>query len=388
MQNQNLTLFDLRITRTNGSSSQTTVQSSNRTFTFTGFNANGDFIHPTAGTYNKNHVSFCGGKTLNQVLDPPGSRTVTEVFGPQSGFVTGGHAPSMSSPSSQEWDNIRNRALDRLYDKINHQYTNLSVDIAEGHETRRMISKAVQSARGIVSAVRKVVRTVKHGDIVPVLSNAWLQWQYGWRPLVKSVYGLLEFTTNRFANGYTFRCSAKEPMRSWQMQKDDLYPHIVETWGGEGFNRVSFSVTATMADQTAFDRAAITSLDPVSIAWELVPYSFVVDWFYDIGGYLALQEAALGNGMVFNYGHETRISVWRSWKREVGAGITGAGTPVSPRRLTSSDLSSKRYQVGKTRIKLTAFPRPRRPTLKVNLGAQRILSAGALLANLMRPSGR
>jgi len=389
MQARNWTTQESRRTYVNGVLTNSVMANdTNYTFSFTGFNATNDFIHPTPGTYVKNWVGFCGGNTRNQVLNPPGSRTVTDIYGPQPGFTTGGHAPSMPSFSAQEWTNLRNRALEKLYDKMNHHAANVAVSVAEGHETRRMISGAIKSAGSVIAAARKTVRSIKHGEIVQVLSKAWLASQYGWRPLLQDVYGLLTFTTNRFVNGYTFKAGKKSFVETNNTLHPPTYPHISEIYTGKGFNAVYFSITATMSNQEAFDRAAITSLDPASIMWELVPYSFVVDWFYDVGGYLALQEAALGNGMQFAYGHETRLSYWKSKKVEVGAGITGNGTAVSPLRLTSSDLSSRRTQVSKSRIALTGFPRPRSPTLKVDLGASRVLSAGALLATLLAPSKR
>lgn len=34
--------------------------------------------------------------------------------------------------------------------------------------------------------------------------------------------------------------------------------------------------------------------NPVEVVWELVPYSFVVDWFLDVGGWVSSLSAAVG----------------------------------------------------------------------------------------------
>lgn len=104
--------------------------------------------------------------------------------------------------------------------------------------------------------------------------------------------------------------------------------------------------------------------------------SFVLDWFVDIGGYLQLQEAALGNGLAFKRGFLT-VSNLNFYKARVyGAGKSGTN-------IYQVDLQGSRRVTSKSRTRLFAFPRPAYPTVQVDLGWQRILSAGALLAQAL-----
>jgi hypothetical protein len=50
--------------------------------------------------------------------------------------------------------------------------------------------------------------------------------------------------------------------------------------------------------------------NPLSLAWELLPYSFVVDWFLPIGQFLSSLDYALG--LEFRYGWMT-VQHRQSW---------------------------------------------------------------------------
>jgi hypothetical protein len=54
-------------------------------------------------------------------------------------------------------------------------------------------------------------------------------------------------------------------------------------------------------------------LNPASVYWETIPFSFVVDWFVDVGGYLNAQAAL----RLFRLkgGTATHRHEWHSWKR-------------------------------------------------------------------------
>jgi hypothetical protein len=51
---------------------------------------------------------------------------------------------------------------------------------------------------------------------------------------------------------------------------------------------------ARIANQTVRRAVALGVANPASIAWELVPYSFVVDWFVPVGNTLEAMTATAG----------------------------------------------------------------------------------------------
>jgi hypothetical protein len=77
-------------------------------------------------------------------------------------------------------------------------------------------------------------------------------------------------------------------------------------------------------------------LNPLSIAWELVPWSFVADWMFNISGYLdswsafaglGLQEAYTTKGQTTNW---TSVCIHGSCSGQEGAVSRGLGVPSNP----------------------------------------------------------
>jgi hypothetical protein len=155
-----------------------------------------------------------------------------------------------------------------------------------------------------------------------------------------------------------------------------LYPIQIRK-SGNIIRQVEYKVVCRVSNQSAFDLARITSLNPVSIAWELVPFSFVFDWFWDVGGYLSLQEAAWGRGLTFVRGYKTVTYVHDITalcvqdKTNVGSGYW------------SCYFKGSDYRAWKQRTVLGSFPRPSLPKLEVKLGVQRLLSAASLLRTVI-----
>jgi hypothetical protein len=63
------------------------------------------------------------------------------------------------------------------------------------------------------------------------------------------------------------------------------------SWSGVGSTRAQLIARLSEVDTVKL----VGLLDPASVAWELLPYSFVVDWFIPIGQYLAAR--ALPNAL-------------------------------------------------------------------------------------------
>jgi hypothetical protein len=121
----------------------------------------------------------------------------------------------------------------------------------------------------------------------------------------------------------------------------------------------------------------LTSLNPASITWELTPFSFVFDWFLDVGGYLKNLESSLvtssgwASGFM-TYGH----------KKVCNSEIKGSGKSLSSGRYISGARKGSRIDTNGTRGVLVSPPAPRLPTFNSSFGASRLVTAAALLKTL------
>lgn len=127
--------------------------------------------------------------------------------------------------------------------------------------------------------------------------NRWLEYQYGWKPLLSDVYE----ATSRIANR-----DASHPQRTYLTVRKSLSllesEKLHVSWTGFGINTyrrkemhglVRFDFTPD-PDSGALKTADEWGLlNPLSIGWELVPFSFVVDWAVPVGDCLSSITASL-----------------------------------------------------------------------------------------------
>lgn len=72
---------------------------------------------------------------------------------------------------------------------------------------------------------------------------------------------------------------------------------------GQSFRSCRMKIYAKISNETLANAASIGLLNPAQVAWELVPYSFVVDWFLPVGSFLeTLTDTA---GLTFVSGVQT-----------------------------------------------------------------------------------
>jgi hypothetical protein len=118
--------------------------------------------------------------------------------------------------------------------------------------------------------------------------------------------------------------------------------------------------------------------NPINLAWEILPYSFVLDWFLPIGPYLETLSAY--DGLVFLDGSKTEFM-----KQYVTVGVNLMNVPVTPvgYKLNESAYYT-RDAVVHSRSKLTSFPRLRLPSFKNGVSVTHAANALALMTSAFK----
>lgn len=268
------------------------------------------------------------------------------------------------------WDILWNSALADLYEQLRSgdagSGLNLAVDAAES----RQVLKMVKDATKLVNFVRSF-HPKKWGD-------RWLEYQYGWKPLVSSVYGTADAILNRRLYSYQrIVGKGREGEDSVRIRKGFVGEGATEYISKRYRSRLMVSAEFETPNDTRQQIAGYTSLNPAVIAWELVPYSFIVDWFIDIGGYLQTMESALAYGQAFKGGFTVR-----GYKLLQSSTVRWAQAMPGLNEFGSGEAYFR--QSYKQRGGLGAFPIPVLPSFKVDLGSSRLLSAASLLSQHLR----
>jgi hypothetical protein len=221
--------------------------------------------------------------------------------------------------------------------------------------------------------VKDLSKAVKSGKIPNSAANRWLEYWYGWKPLAQDVYGLYELLQERlepallvhgrgqgrytFTGGFTgTRSGSTHPPYHFS----EYSPLVC---------RCNLTGRVDSADYLrTINRVGL--LNPVGLAWDLIPFSFVVDWVYPIGDVAHGLSATAGLSFV---GGHTTARYERSVKAVVAPGYTVEGS-ASPQMLIET--------FGFNRTKLTSFPRPVTYMRSPFTGSSRIATVLALITKL------
>lgn len=260
-----------------------------------------------------------------------------------SGVYTGTYP--VTSVADSSWHSITPVLLDgndtikaqnRVFAKMKGSDFNASIFLAEGHQTLNLIAgTAIKLAksihhlrRGDVSgAARSLVagtdrRPLRHPPgtwkgvrqaTVKELGSAWLELQYGWLPLLSDVHDGAEALAHQITP--PFSTSVKTVIR----KKHEFNP-------GKGYGSSAMRVEELFLEFIATEKPSLPAVlgltNPLSVAWELVPFSFVADWFIPIGDYLAARGAA--SSLVGSYRMSRKLSSFLSYS----PGFNGYATSV------------------------------------------------------------
>lgn len=214
-------------------------------------------------------------------------------------------------------------------------------------------------------------------------SNLWLEWSYGWIPFmldVKSASEVLWELQQRPADTLV-RVRATEASETVVTEK--FTAELGIPVGQDSF-AIYWGNKETVRKQDERQRWALTpnSLDmpgklgltnPLEVAWELMPFSFVADWFLPIGDYLSQLDLPI------RFNHHSRICGLRQEFVETRKGI--AANPGYQGTMNSGFYQSSRKSV--TVDRSTDFGLPfvslGALTLEMGVKGKRTISAIALL---------
>lgn len=185
------------------------------------------------------------------------------------------------------------------------------------------LSKTVQMFRG---AGKRIVNLL---DNTPRRSgSAYLEARYGWRQIyfdlkglneaVKAIQRKYQLVTGRAGNTYN-------GSRQWNTTWDLSYAKVGLSWS----DSVRVGMRGTAALRMKLNSPII--VNPALTAWELLTYSFIVDWFVNVGqsiealsAYLLSTESTASSGYSYTY-NRSISALGGSWK----TGSTSYGGTIS-----------------------------------------------------------
>lgn len=234
--------------------------------------------------------------------------------------------------------------LGRLREQVAGSSFNAGVFLGEGKEALSMIANAATRLAGAIRYVKrgnmpKAWSLLTHGTdrFAPpskVVASNWLELQYGWLPLLHDMEDGAKFLAHHHSYPLQHVVYARltKPGLVQSVSPDNTKLLACKAY-------TSVQIKAILKEKNVVSLSGLTDL--TSVAWELVPYSFVVDWAIPIGEYLQARGLAQSLSGTFVTSKKT-YSSW-SGAQNVGALVTHWGkhsaVSITLTRTVSNSLS-------------------------------------------------
>lgn len=182
---------------------------------------------------------------------------------------------------------------------------NANIDISEmlALATAAESRKTVESMRAILWRVFKIMKSVRklhlrelYRELTPKeVADRYMEARYAIRPLIYDVRGILSSLEKRREHvRRTFRGEASDSHTNMDsVGHNPGLSYITSTWG----RCLEYTVSARAGVLCDIEVSEISTfgLDQIAeTAWELVPFSFIVDWFTNCGDWIAAQTPNAG----------------------------------------------------------------------------------------------
>lgn len=225
-----------------------------------------------------------------------------------------------------------NKAYGKFVDKLGEK----SMWAVNIHERKQALSSVATHANTLVRFTRLVRRrrfkqaarelkmhTVPSGirKKNPWAQN-WLEYHLGWEQLVKDIGAGLETLTRDFPTETVVARASSNSHSATETSHNSTSWHRVVT---HYETKVRLQATVSVSNPNVFLLNQLGFVNPVGIAWELVPFSFVVDWFANVGQVLGSLTEWFGLQLADSF-TSTKQEAWIT-DQWIGGDLAGSTFP-------------------------------------------------------------
>lgn len=312
----------------------------------------------------------------------------------KSGFIDRGtmsaeelleNATVPSLPSSFG-ENASDLAVTQAWSNVNQATASSLVSIAEARKTASSMTQIMARAIKILRAVRKLDAKALKGELSPAeLSDRYLEARYAIRPLIYDAQGLIDaYNHKRKTDRFTARGTSRD-------HYSDSIDGTVSTFTSFRTNyrsQIEASCEARAGVLYQYDLVGLSENlsvfgfdQPIEAVWELVPFSFIIDWFFNVGSTIAAWTPNVGTKPLASW-----VKITTTTKITCAVTSLEVIPDVYPQQDSRGRSISGSGSWTRLSVTTTRNPDPRRPflpRLDINLDALKLVDL-LLIGNKLR----
>jgi len=281
---------------------------------------------------------------------------------------------------------------------VSQAWSNMSLDEVQTLVIAAEMDKSIVSLRSILTRIIKIIRAVRKGNVnylrrqvtFKELADRYMEVRYAIRPLVYDVAGVmsaLQTCGNDCNTRQTFRGH-----KTYGDQESSSTLHNCWSWtyGGTWVAKATLTRTSDLqVDVRSGVLAAVQILSklpywglhhPVEAMWELIPYSFVIDWVLNVSQIIASWTPEVGLRALASWYVITQR--WETTAQLTNSYHTFSGTEMLEDSMTR--IEGTRYsEISVTKSRVPDPSRPVVPSFNLRLDALKLLDLVVMAKNLL-----
>jgi hypothetical protein len=275
----------------------------------------------------------------------------------------------------------------KAWSKLKNTQVNFGQNYGERKQTADLVVANLGRMVHGLKTLRKnpaVLKDIAKGanKVVEELPNWWLEVVFGWKPLISDIHGALTELDNRDSSGWkvTVKATSKRSGKYTGVflpgaKGGNPQPQAFCDADREIFHGCKVRIDAVPSNDSLVKAAQLGLTNPLSLAWELMPWSFAIDWCFPIGQYFDNLDAPLGWEIL---GMSTSCITRTKFKAQ------GRDYPLGNGYIYRSDWSGRKNTVILNRDSHVVYPYEIVPHLKDPFSSkQRVGTMLALLGQLL-----
>lgn len=281
------------------------------------------------------------------------------------------------------------------------QHANLALFIGELGKTADLLGSKASKIAKAMSAVKSGrftsagrllgVRKPRGASRTKSFADNWLEYKYGWGPLLLDSVGLMKHLSQG-ARSYNItsrsRFSSSIPLRGSQqvqLEQEAAAQHRLSvTWRyGSTWVRNEQVMLVFRLPSNFWDQASrLGFIDPGTLALESIPGSFMLDWFSNLSDWMG----SLNLGLTLEYVTGSYVEYHRNMGTVFGTGLwldtkpalfKYTDTSVNVGRATLTDLKLRRTPIPHAHVNVTL-------QLQAPLSVNKAITASALVVQQLK----